>query len=278
MLGPLSPYAAGFVGELVRRGYRPRSVSGQLELMAHLSRWLAEQDVEPASLTPAIAERFLDVRRDGDVSLRSWRALDPLVGYLRVLGVVPRLAASADSPVDRLVARYRDYLLRERGLTAGSVAHWERVARLFLAEREDPLEDALRRLTAADVTGFVVAQCGSGRRSGTAAKSLTGGLRSLLRYLHLAGFIEVPLAQAVPRAAGWRLSSLPQPLDAEDVARLLDSCDRATAVGRRDLVQRAQAARAPRAARAPLRRRAQDLDGAANPGRRPGDPRARRPN
>ena len=41
--GPLAPYAAGFVVELVGRGYRPRSVRGQLELMAHLSRWLAEQ-------------------------------------------------------------------------------------------------------------------------------------------------------------------------------------------------------------------------------------------
>ena len=162
VLGPLAPYADGFVVELVERGYRPRSVSCQLELMAHLSRWLGEQGVEPGGLTPGIADRFLEVRRAGDVSLRSWRALDPLVGYLRGLGVVPRLAALADSPVDRLLADYRDYLLRERGLTAGSVAHWERIARLFLAERTEPLEDALQRLSTAEVTGFVVAQCGLG--------------------------------------------------------------------------------------------------------------------
>jgi hypothetical protein len=49
--GPLAPFAAGFVVELVARGYRPRSLSGQLELMAHLSRWLAEQGLEPAGLT-----------------------------------------------------------------------------------------------------------------------------------------------------------------------------------------------------------------------------------
>lgn len=235
VLGPLAPYAAGFVVELVGRGYRPRSVTGQLELMAHLSRWLGEQGVEPGGLTPGMAERFLEFRRAGDVSLHSWRALDPLVGYLRGLGVVPKLAASAETPVDRLVADYRHYLLRERGLTAGSVAHWERVARLFLAERPEPLEDALRWLTAAEVTGFVVVQCGPGGRSGSAAKILTGGLRSLLRYLHLVGFTEMPLAQAVPRAAGWRLSSLPRPLEAEQVARLLLSCEQATAVGRRDL-------------------------------------------
>ena len=134
-----------------------------------------------------------------------------------------------------MLADYRDYLLRERGLTAGSVAHWERVARLFLAERSEPLEDALWSLSTGDVTGFVVAQCGPGGRSGASAKILTSGLRSLLRYLHLAGWVPIPLAQAVPRAAGWRLSSLPRALEAEQVQRLLASCDRSTVVGRRDL-------------------------------------------
>jgi integrase/recombinase XerD len=235
VLGPLAPYAAGFVVELVGRGYRPRSVSGQLELMAHLSRWLAEEGVELGGLTVEMADRFLEVRRESASSLRSWRALDPLIGYLRGLGAIPQLAVLADSPVDRLVAEYCDYLLRERGLTAGSVAHLERVAGLFLAERSVPLEDSLRRLSTSEVTGFVVAQCGPGGRSGASAKTLTTGLRSLLRYLHLVGLIERPLVQAVPRAAGWRLSSLPQPLDTGHVARLLLSCDQATPVGRRDL-------------------------------------------
>jgi len=155
--------------------------------MAHLSRWLAEQGLEPGGLTQETAERFLTVRREPAVSLRSWRALGPLVGYLRGLGVVSERTASADTAVDRLLVEYRDYLVRERGLTAGSVAHWERVARSFLAERSEPLEDALRRLTTGAVTGFVVARCVPGRCSGSTAKVLTGGLRSLLRYLHVLG-------------------------------------------------------------------------------------------
>jgi integrase/recombinase XerD len=66
------------------------------------------------------------------------------------------------------------------------------------------------------------------------AKTLTTGLRSLLVFLHVAGWVAVPLAQAVPSVAGWRLSSLPRGLEPEEVAQLLSSCDRATAVGRRD--------------------------------------------
>ena len=235
MEGPLAPYAAGFVVDLVARGYRPRSVSGQLELMAHVSRWLAAQGLGPGGLTQEEAERFLVVRRESHVSLRSWRALGPLVVHLRGLQVVPEPVTAAETPVERLLASYRGYLVRERGLTAGSIAHWERVARLFLAERCEPLEDALRQLTSGEVTGFVVARCAPGRCSGSAAKALTGGLRSLLRYLHVAGLTEIALAAAVPRAAGWRLGSLPRGLEAGQVARLLESCDRATVIGRRDL-------------------------------------------
>ncbi len=69
--GPLAPFAAGFVVDLVGRGYRPRSVNGQLELMAHFSRWLAAQGLEPAGLSGETAERFLAVRRERGASLRS---------------------------------------------------------------------------------------------------------------------------------------------------------------------------------------------------------------
>ena len=92
----------------------------------------------------------------------------------------------------------------------------------------------MHQLLPADVTAFVVAQCRSRRRGVAAAKTLTSGLRSLLIFLHVAGWVPVPLVGAVPGVAGWRLSSLPRALEADQVTRLLDSCDRATAIGRRD--------------------------------------------
>lgn len=59
---------------------------------------------------------------------------------------------------------------------------------------------ALQRLEAGDVTAFVVAQCRSGRRGRAWSKTFTSGLRSLFRYLHVAGWVPVGLAQAVPPA------------------------------------------------------------------------------
>lgn len=41
--GPLVPYVEGFCGELAEEGYTPASAARQVQLMAHLSRWLSSQ-------------------------------------------------------------------------------------------------------------------------------------------------------------------------------------------------------------------------------------------
>jgi len=231
--GVLVPYAPGFRAWLVERGYRPATVEDQVWLMAYLSRWLTEQGLKPAAFDGEAAERFQRSRRERYSHLTGARALRPLLGYLRGLGVVPE-PVIADTPVERLLADYRDYLVRERGLVAGSVRLRERVARAFLVELPEPLEPALERLQPSAVTTFVTAQCGAGRPGGAAAARVQSGLRSLLVFLYLSERVPATLAGAVPSVAGWRLSSLPRALEPEHLARLLDGCDRGTAVGRRD--------------------------------------------
>ena len=49
--GPLESYACGFAVELSRQGYAPVSARLQLHLVAHLSRWLAGEELG-AALTP----------------------------------------------------------------------------------------------------------------------------------------------------------------------------------------------------------------------------------
>jgi integrase len=58
--------------------------------------------------------------------------------------------------------------------------------------------------------------------------------RSLLGFLHLEGVITTPLAAAVPSVAAVAGLGLPQGLDPDSAARLVNHCDRKTAVGRRD--------------------------------------------
>ena len=91
----------------------------------------------------------------------------------------------------------------------------------------------LWRVDVVEVRGFVVEVCPRlGRR---AAQLTVVALRSLLRFLHLEGELERSLVGAVPSVAGWRLSGLPKRLERDQVDALLESCDRSTVIGIRDL-------------------------------------------
>jgi site-specific recombinase XerD len=230
----LAPYAEGFAAELAVQGYTPLSAANQLRLLAHVSRWLASQGLSPAELTTAPVERFLVSRRQaGYICWLSPRGVAPLLGYLRHLGVVPEARSQAAvTPVDALLAEYHRYLVTERGLAAPTVAYYEGVARLFLTEQGGPIVEKLAALTSAAVTGFVVRE--SRRCSVGSTKFMVTALRSLLRYLHLQGVTDRPLAAAAPAVAGWRLAGLPRGLRPGQVTALLASCNRRLTTGRRD--------------------------------------------
>jgi site-specific recombinase XerD len=232
--GPLEVYAAGFVVELVGAGYRPNAAAVQLRLLAHLSRWLEREGIDPGELRESELERF---RREDLAGVRSLRIADglvPLLSYLRGLGVVPAADEPARSSVELLLERYREYLLVERGLTAGTARGYVDCVRSFVSSRtggDGEVDFAV--LTPADVLGFVLADCR--RRPRRSAKLMVTALRSLLRFLHVEGLIDRPLVQVVPSVAFWRLQGLPRGLDADHVRALLESCDTDRANGRRDL-------------------------------------------
>jgi integrase/recombinase XerD len=232
--GPLMPYADGFRAELARKGYAPGSAEFQLGLAAHLSRWLADRDLGVSELTRGHVGQFLEDRRSsGYTAYRSERSLAPLLGYLRRLRVVPEpVAAVASTPMEELLGDYRGYLVGERGLGV-SLNPYLAVARRFLSERPSVAGLGLESLAAADVTQFVLRECGRGY-SVSYGKNLVAALRSLLRYLHVRGATPIRLAPAVPSVAGWRGSALPRALDGEQVTRMLASCNRQRAIGRRD--------------------------------------------
>ena len=139
--------------------------------------------------------------------------------------VVPR--------VDReeLLTRYRDHLVRERGLAYPTVAGYQTVARQFFAAVLVRSDVDLGSLSAKTVTRFVL-EAAESRPTGTTKHRVTA-LRSLLRFLHVDG--RAPdLVGIVPKVAGWRGSNLPRALRSSEFERLLEACDAADEVGRRD--------------------------------------------
>ena len=232
--GPLAPYAAGFCELVVGRGYAPASAAERMQLAGQLSRWLAGQGLGPGQLTAAVVERFIAQRRAGYRRRLNRRGLDALLEYLRGLSVVPMLApcSAPVDPVSVLLEEYRRYLVQERALAPESVRRYMPAARVFLASLALPVEEAIRELSAAQVTGFVVDQ--SGRRGRSDTKCVVKVLRSLLRFWFVIGRVRLELWQAVPTAVNRQLSSLPGRLPDGQVQVLRASCRRSTAVGRRD--------------------------------------------
>jgi site-specific recombinase XerD len=231
----LAPFAAGLASWLTSRGYSPSAAADRLYQFDQLSRWLEREGLGVGELTGEQAARFAAARRAA--GLVTWVApqstMLPL-GYLRALGVAPAPApVVAQGPLEELLEDYRRYLSIERGLSDHTVLDaYEPAARLFLAGWEGPNGLGLERLCAADVSAFLARECP--RRSVSGARDLVCALRSLLRYLHLAGVIDAPLVWAVPSVADLRDRTLPRGLEPGVVRRLLASCDRRRLVGRRD--------------------------------------------
>jgi len=231
--GPLARYAEGFASELIRLGYTPRTTRDHLYVLAHLSRWLAAEGLAAAELTPAMVDRFLWVRRRR--GYRRWqglRSLQPMLVHLRRAHAIPVEDATLDSPIGSLLAAYRRYLTGERRLAPAGVAYRTEVARRFLSTQAAREELRLDRLTAVDMTRFVLAE--SRRYRPASMKALTTALRCLLRFLFVTAMVGRDLSAAVPAVASHRMSGLPKGVEVATVAALLASCDRTTLVGRRD--------------------------------------------
>lgn len=231
VIGPLAGFAEGYGAHLDEQGYSLSGARDQLYLLAQVSRWLEAEGLDVAALTSArVLGRYVVWRREqGYLRSLSPKSLRGLVGYLDGLGVLARDEGPV-SRVDELLDAFGRYLLQERGLAVVTVRGYERIACRFLSERSEPLADDLACLSGAAVNAFVLRES---RRAPRSAGAVVCGLRALLRFLHVQGLIPEPLAASVPAVARQR-EDLPRGLPLGQVRRLLESCDRCTASGRRD--------------------------------------------
>lgn len=232
MQGPLGCLAEGFETELSRLGYKPTAASKQLGLLSDLSRWLDDEGIAPARLTSDRVAAFIVARRrEGQARFVSLMGMATLLRYLRAVGVIPEASRPVPAgPTGVLLEGYHRFLVDVRGLAPAVVAQYETGARLFMGfVVEQGL--GLAEVSAADVSHFVAGHCAHPVK--LAAPEMASILRSFLRFVYVEGITKLPLAQAIPPVAS-SASTLPKALAPGVSARLLRSCDRRTARGRRD--------------------------------------------
>lgn len=237
--GPLADYTAGFMAALKGQGFADWSATSYQGLMAHLSRWLVQNEWRPCDLTPSRIEDFVaERRRLGYAKGRSTLGMvGVLATYLRAIGVIP-----AEKPVvpytrqGHVVQAFAAYLATQRGLTASTIKRYQAVVEKFLVGIEIGGQEPSWALfvSSEQVNLFLQAQ----------VKSLQPGsfhnvmvaLRSFFRFAFIREWIPQPMDAVLLPAPGWHdRAPLRSTLAAEEVAMLMQSCDPTTAGGVRDL-------------------------------------------
>ena len=123
---------------------------------------------------------------------------------------------------------YGAWMRDRRGLAATTIAHALPVVQALLGSvGDDPAG-----LDAAGVRRFVLAYIR--QHAPASAGRVTTTVRCFLRWLIAQGRCAADLHEAVPKMPMWQLATLPRYLPDADVERIVEACDRPSAVARRD--------------------------------------------
>jgi site-specific recombinase XerD len=231
--GPLGPHIDAFAHRLAQRGYTRSTATHKIRAVAALSDWLERKQRGVEDLDEQLVSEFLKYRRHrGLAQYEAPPALRDLLNHLRDAGIIGSAPAREESPLHAVERRFAQYLIQERGLAKPTIDNYLSIVHTFLSERCGDTPKGLDELTLRDITGFITRH--ANRLSLRRVQLVTTTLRSFFRFLYERGEIPTDLASSVPTVANWRMAELPKFLEAEDIERLLGSCNRSAFTGRRD--------------------------------------------
>ena len=215
--GPLDKHLDAYAAMVSGQGYAPNSIRSQIVVIAEFSQWLQQKCIAVPSLDSNVLDRFLKRRgRQGGNRRGDGRALCRLLDFLRQTGTVKsERERTVESPRQRVINRFENYLLQERRLSPATPHNYLPVIDQFLSERFPRRGLNLSTVRAADVTDFVrrhAHQLSPGR-----AALMVTALRSFFRHLLHRGVVATDLAACVPTVPKWKFAALPRFLSADSV-------------------------------------------------------------
>jgi site-specific recombinase XerD len=230
----LVSHLAPFAASLVEDGYVKSTVQSKLNLLSSFGQWLERRRLSITDFDEQFAERFIAYKqRTGRVHRGDRETIFQFLDHLRKRDLIPAPTPTCDdSPLAAILKRYERHLRSERGLAAATVINYLPCIRKFLMERFREKPPVIREVRSSDVSDFILrhAPTMSPRR----AQLVTAAFRSFFRFLFQEGELQVNLALSVPSVADRRLATIPKYLSPDQVERVLGTCNRQTATGRRD--------------------------------------------
>jgi site-specific recombinase XerD len=222
-----------YAARLVEVGLAGHGTWRCLNVVGDLLAWMAGRRTRLINLDERLVERYLQ-HRGGKQTIQAGdrAALKRWLSILRTTSTIAPQALPADTPQEQIFAEFSDYLRSERGLAARTIVRHLPAIRRFLCEVCPAGATDLGKIGQEEVIHYIERHAKDwSPRSG---KAMCWSLRAFLRYLHHTGLNPLALAGCVPAIRQWKFVSLPTYLSAAQVQKVLDCCDRATTMGRRD--------------------------------------------
>jgi site-specific recombinase XerD len=222
-----------YAARLVEDGLARQGTWRCLSLIGDLLSWMTSSRFDLANLDERTIECYLRCRA-GKRSIQPGdrAALKRLLSVLRDASTIAPAAPPPITPQDQIFEEFGNYLRRERGLAPKSIIRHLPTIRQFLGEVCPAGASDLGKISQEDVIRYIERHAQDW--SAASGKAMCWSLRAFLRYLHYRGLNPLALAGCVPSIRRWKLASLPTYLSAAQVQKVLDGCDRTTALGRRD--------------------------------------------
>ncbi|MBP7636691.1 MAG: tyrosine-type recombinase/integrase [Kiritimatiellae bacterium] len=230
--GQLGRHIDAFCADLVAERYTRITIRNAISAAVRFDHWLDSRKLGACDVSEEVIARFRG-RRGRRKNRNGESLLHKLLLRLRLDGVAPEpVAQTSRTPLERVVEDFCDYLRRERGLSPNTIVGYAHVAGSFVSQRFGTGPVDLTALDARDVRAFVLRQA-QGRTSDF-LRVKVNALRWFLRFLYLHGDVSSQLAGHVPPPPVWHHDGPPKWLGSDDIARVLDRCDRQSATGKRD--------------------------------------------
>jgi integrase/recombinase XerD len=231
----VGPHLDDFSTTLTDAGYSHFTIRGYLRAADHVGAWADRHRIALSTWDDELLVRFARhltrcrcIKSNKGIFGDAIAGVRLLMARLRARGVIAPAVVPMKPSGPAIAAQFAEWILQHRGVAATTAARYQRVLLPFL----EVLGEKPKAYTVAAIRRFVIQRLHSAGRGET--RATVTALRAFLRFLVAERRVRAGLQHCVPTVPQWRLSSLPRYLDAPDVDRVVQSCDRRTAHGLRD--------------------------------------------
>lgn len=230
----LKEHLPPFIEGLYKQGFSQLTIEGYVSSIAHFGTWLKKKDIVLEDITRNTLSDFskhrcycTGGRKRHKLSYKYVNRVQRFVDFLHHRNVIKLQPLAVKKISNPIVLRFREHL-QARGLAPMTVYNYCH----YLLKILSVLGNNPKRYSAKRVKRIVTDYAKT--CSISEAKHLITALRSYLRFLAVEGLCKPNLDYAVPTVAQWSLSSIPRYITAQEISRVIHSCDISTNQGLRD--------------------------------------------